>query len=51
VGGDIIDDNTKEVKAISYNYARTEERIFFDEELEGDYKVLKNGASEICNMT
>jgi len=41
VGGVVIDDDTKEVKAISYNYARTE-RVFFDKELEKDYELLKS---------
>ena len=41
VGGIVLDDDTKEIKAISYNYARTE-RIFFDKELEEDYKLLKS---------
>jgi len=41
VGGIVIDDDTKEIKAISYNYARTE-RVFFDKELESDYELLKS---------
>ena len=41
VGGIVLDDDTKEIKAISYNYARTE-RIFFDKELEEDYELLKS---------
>lgn len=41
VGGIVLDDDTKEIKAISYNYARTE-RVFFDEEFEKDYEVLKS---------
>jgi len=41
VGGIVIDDDTKEIKAISYNYARTE-REFFDKELEKDYELLKS---------
>ena len=32
VGGIMIDEDTKEVQAVSFNYARTE-RTFFDEEL------------------
>eukprot|EP00549_Striatella_unipunctata_P018631 CAMPEP_0118679284 /NCGR_PEP_ID=MMETSP0800-20121206/3704_1 /TAXON_ID=210618 ORGANISM="Striatella unipunctata, Strain CCMP2910" /NCGR_SAMPLE_ID=MMETSP0800 /ASSEMBLY_ACC=CAM_ASM_000638 /LENGTH=649 /DNA_ID=CAMNT_0006575265 /DNA_START=83 /DNA_END=2032 /DNA_ORIENTATION=- len=40
VGGVVLDDDTKELKAVSYNYARTE-RVFFDEELERDYKTLE----------
>jgi len=41
VGGIVIDDDTKKIKAISYNYARTE-REFFDKELEQDYELLKS---------
>ena len=41
VGGVIIDDDTKQLKALSYNYARTE-RIFFDKDLEKDYDILKS---------
>ena len=41
VGGIVLDDDTKEIKAISYNYARTE-RIFFDKELEEDYELLES---------
>lgn len=41
VGGIVIDDDTKEIKAISYNYARTE-REFFDKDLEKDYELLKS---------
>jgi len=40
-GGVMLDDDTKELRAVSYNYARTE-RIFFDKELEKDYEVLKS---------
>lgn len=39
VGGVVLDDDTKELKAVSYNYARRE-RVFFDKELEEDYAVL-----------
>lgn len=38
-GGVTLDQDTKEVRAISYNYARTE-RVFFDKELEKDYGIL-----------
>merc|ERR1712032_595469 len=41
VGGVVIDDDTKDVKAISYNYARTE-RVFLDKDLEKDYELLKS---------
>ena len=39
-GGVLLDDDTKEVRAVSYNYARTE-RTFFDKELEADFKKLE----------
>ncbi len=41
VGGVILDDDTKELRAVSYNYARME-RVFFDSALEEDYEVLKS---------
>mmetsp|Transcript_53638 Transcript_53638/g.130657 ORF Transcript_53638/g.130657 Transcript_53638/m.130657 type:complete len:692 (+) Transcript_53638:175-2250(+) len=40
VGRIFLDDDTKKLRMVATNYARTE-RIFFDEELEKDYKVLK----------
>ncbi|KAL7467465.1 hypothetical protein ACHAXS_007714 [Conticribra weissflogii] len=43
VGGVTLDKDTKEVRAITYNYARTE-RVFFDKELEEDYEFLKANA-------
>merc|ERR1712238_493018 len=39
-GGVILDDDTKELRAVSYNYAR-KERVFFDKELEKDYDILE----------
>jgi len=39
-GGVILDDDTKELKAVSYNYAKRE-RVFFDKEFETDFEVLK----------
>merc|ERR1712161_66531 len=39
-GGVILDDDTKELRAVSYNYAR-KERVFFDKELEKDYEILE----------
>jgi len=39
VGGIVLDDDTKELKAVSYNYARRE-RVFFDDALKADYDVL-----------
>eukprot|EP00978_Attheya_sp_CCMP212_P024286 scaffold76085_cov44-Attheya_sp.AAC.1 len=50
-GGITIDDDTKEIRAVSSNYARVE-RTFFDKELEADYHVLESlapeGADVIC---
>merc|ERR1711935_1210457 len=39
VGGIVLDDDTKELKAVSYNYARRE-RVFFNDELKEDYDML-----------
>mmetsp|Transcript_61093 Transcript_61093/g.68400 ORF Transcript_61093/g.68400 Transcript_61093/m.68400 type:complete len:694 (-) Transcript_61093:105-2186(-) len=50
VGGIVIDDDTKKIKAISYNYARTE-RIFFDKDLEEDYEVLKSLGPDNCEVS
>lgn len=41
VGGVTLDRDTKELRALTYNYARTE-RVFFDEELERDYRFLQS---------
>lgn len=43
VGAVRLERDTKEVHAVTYNYARTE-RIFYDEELEKDYEFLKSTA-------
>ena len=40
-GGVVLDDDTKELRAVTYNYARRE-RIFFDDTLEADYDVLSS---------
>jgi dipeptidyl aminopeptidase/acylaminoacyl peptidase len=40
VGGVALDDDTKEVRLVSFNYARLE-RVFFDEDLKKDYQVLE----------
>ena len=40
-GGVVLDDDTKELKAVSYNYARRE-RVFFNHELEKDYHILES---------
>lgn len=41
VRGITLDQDTKKVRAVTFNYARTE-RVFFDKELEADYKVLES---------
>lgn len=52
-GGVTIDDDTKEIRAVAYNYARTE-RKFWDKGLEEDYKVLESlapGGSEVVCLS
>ena len=44
-GGILLDDDTKEVRAVSFNYARTE-RTFFDAALEADFSTLESAAPE-----
>ena len=39
IGGVTLDKDTKEVRAVTYNYARTE-RVFMDEDLQADYNFL-----------
>merc|ERR1711924_369542 len=39
-GGIMLDEDTKEVRAVSFNYARTE-RTFFDDELKGHFDRLE----------
>lgn len=50
-GGVTIDDDTKEIRAITYNYARVA-RKFWDKQLEEDYHILEtlapDGAEIIC---
>lgn len=41
VRGVTLDRDTKAVRAVTYNYARTE-RVFFDQELKRDYEVLES---------
>ena len=43
VGGVTLEKDTKELRALTYNYARTE-RVFYDKELENDYEFLKSKA-------
>jgi len=40
VGGVMLDEDTKELRAVSYNYAKVE-REFYDKELERDFDALK----------
>ena len=42
-GGILLNEDTKEVRAVSFNYARTE-RTFFDETLEADFAALEAAA-------
>ena len=44
-GGILLDDDTKAVRAVSFNYARVE-REFFDAELEADFKALAAAGPE-----
>jgi len=45
VGGITLQRDTKELRAVTYNYARTE-RVFYDDELEKDYEFLKSTAPD-----
>lgn len=40
IGGVLLDQDTKKVRMVSYNYARIE-RQFFDEEVKADYEILE----------
>ena len=42
-GGILLDEDTKAVRAVSYNYARTE-RVFFDDDLAADFAALEAAA-------
>jgi len=44
-GGILVDEDTKEVQAVSFNYARTS-RVFFDKSIEADFKKLEASAPE-----
>jgi dipeptidyl aminopeptidase/acylaminoacyl peptidase len=44
-GGILVNEDTKEVQAVSFNYARTE-RLFFDKAMEADYRKLEKMAPE-----
>ena len=50
VGGLQIDDDTKEVQVVAFNYARLERR-FFDKELESDFTKLQAAAPEGCEVS
>merc|ERR1719387_1259651 len=45
VGGLMIDEDTKEVQAVAFNYARIE-RTFFDAELEKDFRAVEAAGPE-----
>ena len=45
VGGVSLDQDTKEVRLVSFNYARLD-RVFFDDNLKADYDVLESKAPE-----
>jgi len=45
VGGITLQRDTKQLRAITYNYARTE-RVFYDDELKKDYEFLKSTAPD-----
>jgi len=49
VGGVVLDEDTKELRGVFYNYARTE-RVFFDSALEKDYEVLKSLGPDNCDV-
>jgi len=50
VGGVVLDQDTKELKSVIYNYARTE-RVFMESNLEKDYQVLQSLGPENCNVS
>jgi dipeptidyl aminopeptidase/acylaminoacyl peptidase len=50
VGGIVLDEDTKELRGVFYNYARTE-RVFIDSKLEKDYEVLQSLGSENCDIS
>ena len=49
-GGILLDDDTKEVRVVSFIYARTE-RTWFDKGLEADFKKLEAAAPEGSEIT
>ena len=49
-GGILLDDDTKEVRVVSFNYARTE-RTWFDKELEGHFETLQAAAPEAAEIS
>mmetsp|Transcript_8764 Transcript_8764/g.13113 ORF Transcript_8764/g.13113 Transcript_8764/m.13113 type:complete len:706 (+) Transcript_8764:82-2199(+) len=50
VGGVVLDEDTKELRGVFYNYARTE-REFLDKTLEEDYDVLFDLGPENCDVS
>jgi len=50
IGGLQIDEDTKEVQVVAYNYARLE-RQFFDKELEADFAKLSAAAPDGCEVS
>jgi len=50
VGGVVLDEDTKELRGVFYNYARTE-REFLDKTLEEDYDVLFSLGPENCDVS
>ena len=50
VGGVVLDQDTKELKSVVYNYARTE-RVFMDSNLEKDHEVLQSLGPEHCEVS
>jgi len=49
-GGILLDDDSKEVRVVSFNYARTE-RTWFDKELEADFNKLQEAAPTGAEVT
>ena len=50
VGGVVLDQDTKELKSVIYNYARTE-RVFMESNLEKDYQVLQSLGPDNCDVS
>jgi dipeptidyl aminopeptidase/acylaminoacyl peptidase len=50
VGGVSLDEDTKEVRFVTFNYARTE-RVFFDDTIKMHYDTLEDAAPEGCEVS